>query len=551
MTVEHENLGGFTRPPLLATARRAVRLVLRGDLTSFVRRTSRFLQRSINRESPPSYSAWRDQHVVLSPRDRQVVETWTQGQSGDFCQVVDLQDLIGWTPRSHSPSLTLVVDNSVLHDGAVMAFTLAAEQEPDAVVFYADHEVIDNDGTPVSANLKPGWNSEMALGCDYAGPALAIRNGHLDTILEAGVPSSSHDLLLRTTEGLGANQIKHLPYVLSSTSRIRARADTHAVSRATGSEPEKISTDGRSGFCRIYWPLPDPPPTVSIVIPTKDRGRLLKRCAEGLLQRTSYSKIELIIVDHASKQRSARRFIDGLAQSGQATVVSFDEDFNFSRMVNLGVAASRGELVCLLNNDTEVLEAGWLTELTRQALRPSVGVAGGLLLFPDGTIQHAGIHPGLGGFMGHGHKYRAHKDPGYYGRLTVTHEVAAVTGACMALRRSVWDQVGGMDENLPVAFNDVDLCLRVRERGLSVVLNPHAVVRHHESISRGTDDDPSKSARLAAEHRRMTERWGDLLDIDPAYHPDLSRDASGFSLAQTPSTTPPWRQPIYDAATEA
>jgi GT2 family glycosyltransferase len=169
-------------------------------------------------------------------------------------------------------------------------------------------------------------------------------------------------------------------------------------------------------------------------------------------------------------------------------------------------------------------------------------VVGALLLFGDGTIQHAGVHPGVGGLMGHGHKHRPGNDPGYHGRLTVAHEVAAVTGACLGVTRALWDRLGGLDEeNLAVAYNDIDLCLNARAAGLRVVLAPHAVLHHHESVSRGYDDDPARRARLAGEVATMEERWGDALHADPAHSPNLSLDGDGFNPASEPRVASPWR----------
>jgi len=545
---------GPTRPPFRSTARRAARLLIQGDLAGVARRLRRYLLHALRGDSGPTLREWRNRHVALSKADRDRIATWRSGlglpAGREPCRTTtptrlpDPQELL-----DDPDGLTIVVDyQGTLHDGATMAFTLAAANHRDAVVFYGDHEVVADDG-PVDVALVPDWNLDLALGSCYPGPALALRNGHLASVLADGPPTSLHDLLLRATTSV-SDRVVHLPHVLSSTTDLWPPSDIGAVVRATGVARTSITTDRRSGACRVRWPLPDPPPTVSVVVPTRDQGRMLRRCVDGLLRHTSYPALELVVVDHSSSQRSARRLVDDLAESGRATVVAFDGPFNFSRMVNLGVAASRGDVVCLLNNDTEVVDPDWLSELASHAVRPTVGAVGGLLLFKDDSIQHAGIHPGLGGFMGHGHKYRRHGDPGYHGRLTVAHRVAAVTGACLALRREDWDAIGGMDEGLPVAFNDVDLCLRIRERGLHVVFTPHAVLRHHESASRGTDDDPARSARLAAEHRHMEERWGDLLKVDPAYHPDLSRDSSGFSLAGTPTTVPPWRtgqEPIKEA----
>jgi GT2 family glycosyltransferase len=223
-------------------------------------------------------------------------------------------------------------------------------------------------------------------------------------------------------------------------------------------------------------------------------------------------------------------------------VVPFSGPFNFAAMCNRAAEAASGDVLVLLNNDTEVVAPGWLEEFVGQLGRPEVGVVGALLLFTDGTIQHAGVHPGVGGLMGHGHKHRPGDDGGYHGRLTVAHEVAAVTGACLGVTRALWDRLGGLDEeNLAVAYNDIDLCLRAREAGLRVVLAPHAVLHHHESVSRGYDDDPARRSRLGREVAVMEERWGSALTVDPAHSPNLALDGDGFTPAAVPRATPPWR----------
>jgi len=249
-----------------------------------------------------------------------------------------------------------------------------------------------------------------------------------------------------------------------------------------------------------------------------------------------------VVVDHESTDQRARDVIDALADDLNAVVVPFSGPFNFAAMCNRGAEAASGDVLVLLNNDTEVVAPDWLDEFVGQLGRPEVGVVGALLLFTDGTIQHAGVHPGVGGLMGHGHKHRPGDDPGYQGRLTVAHEVAAVTGACLGTTRALWDRLGGLDEErLAVAYNDIDLCLKARAAGLRVVLAPHAVLHHHESVSRGYDDDPIRRARLAAEVATMEERWGDTLHADPAHSPNLALGDDGFSTAAEPRIVPPWR----------
>ena len=230
-----------------------------------------------------------------------------------------------------------------------------------------------------------------------------------------------------------------------------------------------------------------------------------------------------------------------LNQEPKVSVLRFPGEFNYSAINNAGAEVAQGSIICLLNDDTEVITDGWLGEMVGQLLQPEIGVVGAKLLYPDQTIQHAGVITGIGGFAGHGHKHASHSDHGYFARLTVAHEVGAVTGACLLTTRKLWDQVGGLDqENFKIAFNDVDYCLRVRQSGYKVVWTPHAELLHHESKSRGLDLSPEKKERLNKEGQALQIKWGDQLLHDPAYSPNLSLDTERFKLADKPRFAPPW-----------
>jgi len=204
--------------------------------------------------------------------------------------------------------------------------------------------------------------------------------------------------------------------------------------------------------------------------------------------------------------------------------------FNFSTINNLGASRANGDVLLFLNNDVQVLERGWLGAMLEQAQRGEVGAVGAKLLYPDGRIQHAGVVVGLGGVAGHAHRFARADDPGYLGRLRHVHEVSAVTAACLVIRRAVFDAVGGLDEELTVAFNDVDFCLRVREAGYRNLWTPFAELVHHESASRGSDITPTKAKRFAQEYAAMQRRWGAALLSDPYYSPHLTYDREEFSL---------------------
>jgi GT2 family glycosyltransferase len=409
-----------------------------------------------------------------------------------------------------------------LHEACLFALAHAISSSPDAAAAYTDNDHVDARGRLSLPHAKPDWNPDLLMGQNYPGGLVAYRQD----VVTGGDAESAHERALRATEGLTAAQVVHVPHVLYS-----ARVGPGGLGWTEGTH--------------VTWPLPEPAPKVSVLIPTRDQGRLLEKCVGSLIgdsATTDYPNIELVLVDHESTEPRARAVIDALAADPAHKVITFSGVFNFAAMVNRATEVATGEMFVLLNNDTQAISPNWLTEVVGQLARPEVGVVGALLLFTDGTIQHAGVHPGVGGLMGHGHKHRSGDDPGYFGRLTVAHEVAAVTGACLGITRADWDRLGGLDEeHLAVAYNDIDLCLRAREAGLRTVFTPHAVLHHHESVSRGFDDDPARNERLAGEVAVMRERWGDLLNVDPAYSPNLTLTGRDFTLAEHPRVEPPWR----------
>jgi GT2 family glycosyltransferase len=212
-------------------------------------------------------------------------------------------------------------------------------------------------------------------------------------------------------------------------------------------------------------------------------------------------------------------------------VIRDDSPFNYSRLNNAAVGHAEGQILCLLNDDVEVLTPGWLEEMVSFAARPDVGAVGARLWYPDGTLQHGGVIIGIGGVAGHAHPRLPKGDGGYFSRGVLQQELSAVTGACLVLRRSVFEEVGGLDEGIAVAFNDVDLCLRIRAAGYRIIWTPFAELIHHESASRGQEDNPEKIARFNREVRFMLERWGATLDDDPHYNPNLAKTSGCFALA--------------------
>ena len=410
----------------------------------------------------------------------------------------------------------------LLGEAALFAVADVATSHSDTAVVYTDHDHVGPDGRLVDPHMKSDWNPDLLAGMNYFGILTVYRRDLWDIYAADSV--DAHDLALKVVTGLEASQVVHIPHVLAT---LQVSGDgTHLV-------PTTV---------RVTHPLPDPPPRVSVLIPTRDRGRMLERCLSTVRGNTDYPDVEIVVVDHESTETRARKVLDGLTGEVNTRVIKFGGPFNFAAMINRAAEVATGEVLVLLNNDTEVIDNGWLTDLVAHVSRPEVGVVGALLVFGDGTIQHAGVHPGVGGLMGHGHKHRPGNDPGYFARLLVAHEVAAVTGACLAIEAATWRQLGGLDEeSLAVAYNDIDLCLKARQAGLRVIFTPHARLVHHESVSRGVDDDPTRRDRLEREAAIMRGRWGAALDVDPAYNPNLSLDGEAFTPAVEPRVALQWQ----------
>jgi GT2 family glycosyltransferase len=279
---------------------------------------------------------------------------------------------------------------------------------------------------------------------------------------------------------------------------------------------------------------------VSIVIPTRDQVSSLQKCLDGIFNNTDYQTYEVIVLDNESYDAETLEFLATLKKHHRVRVERIEGGFNYSRLNNRGVELSRGSLVALLNNDVEVINDDWLSEMVSRMTRPEVAMVGARLWYPNGTIQHGGVILGAGGIAGHAHVGLRRDEPGYFARANLAQDVSAVTAACALVRREVYLQLGGFDENLAVTFNDVDFCLRLREAGYRIVWTPHADLIHRESASRGSDDSAPKQVRFLAEVDYMKAKWGHMLERDLFYNPNLSLGEL-FRLSFPPRTIKPWR----------
>ena len=406
---------------------------------------------------------------------------------------------------------------------AILAAGLASADAPDLV--YADEESV------LHPRLKPDWSPDLALATGYLG-APSLMSRALVERLGAGPVGGPDGLDLELTALSAARSVRHVARVLcqrpdrhEGPERRRGALDRHL--RATGSPARPRIVDG---VLDLHWPLPEQPPLVSVIIPSRDRLDLIGRVSDGVLRGTDYAPLELIIVDNGSTDRAVLDLYDALGADARVRVVPYPSPFNFSEMINAGARAARGSVLLMLNNDIAIMHRDWLGALVAQACRPEIGAVGAKLLYADGTLQHAGVVVGLGGRAGHILRRRPGDTPGHLDRMRVAHEVSAVPAACLAVARCKFDAVGGLDaERFPVDFNDVDVCLRLTEAGWKTIWTPNAVLSHLESTSRGPAVG-EKRARFELEAARFSERWRDVIRHDPYYHPALSLTTFGEDL---------------------
>jgi GT2 family glycosyltransferase len=475
--------------------------------------------------------AWRTVNGHISEASNTALELAT----GDFIGLLDHDDEL----RPHA----------LLE----MAETISAQ--PDLQLLYSDEDKIDEEGLRFNPYFKPDWNPDLLLSQNYVCHFTVIRTALVRCaggFRKGFEGSQDHDLILRCSEHLTPKQIGHVPKVLYHWRAIRGStalqrdAKDYAAAAGLRAVTEHLRRRGidaiaeplAHGHYRVRWPLPDPPPRVSVIIPTRDRVELLRTCVESLLGRTLYPDYELVVVDYRSSDPAALAYLDELRQRERVLVASYDAPFNYSAINNFAVSVSSGELLCLLNNDIEVISEDWLAEMGAQASRTDVGAVGAMLYYPNDSIQHAGVILGVGGIANHAYAGQHRGHPGHGARALVAQNLSAVTGACLVVRRSLYEQLGGLDETLEVAFNDIDFCLRLQEAGYRNVWTPFAELYHHESASRGSDVEPEKAQRFLGEIRHMKQRWGSKLQRDPAYNPNLSLEDLNSSLAFPPRDMP-------------
>jgi len=440
----------------------------------------------------------------------------------------------------------LLDQDDLLHPSALLCVAHYLGKYPNANILYSDEDKIDKKGHRHTPHFKPGWNPDLLYSHNYVSHLGVYRKSILDLIggFKEGVEGSQdYDLLLRCVEQSKGDQIIHIPYVLYHWRAIKGstalsesekgysqRAGLKVLESHLGNKGCKVELGMLPNTYKIIWPLPESLPLVSIIIPTKNASQLVRQCIESIQSKTNYANYEILLVDNASDEQESISYFKRLAEYGVVRLLKYDKPFNYSAINNYAVTQATGSVIVLMNNDIEIISANWLTDMVAQTARSSIGCVGAKLYYPNGTLQHAGVIGGLGGVAGHSHKHFAGDHSGYFKRLKVTQNLIAVTAACLAVRKSVFNQVGGLNEtDLTVAFNDVDFCLKVWKAGYRNLWSPYIEMIHHESVSRGAEDTPEKQARFKLEIEYMKNNWGSELMHDPYYSPWLTLNREDFT----------------------
>lgn len=442
-------------------------------------------------------------------------------------------------------------DRLVRH--ALAEFALAARSSPAPVIIYADEDAQIPGGRRRAPWLKTAFDPDLLLQQPALGRAVAYDAAFLAR--HGLLALRGHALMLAATRAAlaeaGPAAIRHIPAILLHRCASRELAwreglDRAAVEAALLADRRGVSLlPPRPGARpRLRWPLPEALPRVTVIIPTRDGTALMEACVGGLLRGTDYPALDILVCDNGSTDPALlARFREWSHHPG-FSVLPCPGPFNYSAINNRAAQEAKGEILLLLNNDVEVLHRGWLREMVSHAVRPEIGAVGARLLFPSRRLQHSGTVLGLAGIAGHDMLQASRKSPGPHDLLRMVRRVSAVTAACLAVRREAFLAVGGFDETgLRVAYNDVDLCLKLRASGLHNLVTPHAELLHKESATRGDDMSPAHRERWLTERQIMRERWGEALLNDPYYSPLLSLNPPIRILAAAPRRLAPWRAP--------
>ncbi len=516
----------------------------------------RYLEEAIGSVLAQSYTHWELCIADDASSDPEIHNTLQTIEQKDPRIKVTYRDHNGHISEASNSALALATGEYVAfldHDDMLSPHALyemakKLNANPALKFLYSDEDKIDEAGNRYAPHFKSGWNYEMFLSHNYICHFTMIQR---ELIAKVGgfrkgyEGSQDYDLFLRVIKHLDSDEIDRVDKILYHWRAIKgstALADSEkSYAHEAGKkalqeyiESQGIQANVQDGLLpntyKVTYTLTEKP-LVSLLIPTRDGYEMLHKCIESILEKTTYPNYEIIILDNETTCPKTLQYFEKISQYPQVTILEYHYPFNYAAINNFGVRHTKGEIIGLINNDIEIISTGWLEEMVSYAVQKGVGAVGAKLYYDNETIQHAGVVLGIGGVAGHSHKHFQKDANGYFSRLKIVQNYAAVTGACLLVRKSLYEEVGGLDEvHLKVAFNDVDFCLKLLEKGYRNVWTPYAQAYHHESVSRGAEDTPEKVKRFNAEVSYMKQRWSDMLEADLMYNSNLTKKHENFGL---------------------
>jgi glycosyltransferase involved in cell wall biosynthesis len=452
----------------------------------------------------------------------------------------------------------LLDHDDVLREHALYMVACEINRFPDAEIIYSDEDLIDEFGVRYDPYFKPDWNPDLLYGHNlitHFGVYRREKVRKLGGFREGYEGAQDWDLAMRMTEQIPASTIRHIPFILyhwravigstalSTEYKDYAKDAQLSTLRThfTRIERPVDITQTHDGFWKVKYRIQDPKPLASIIIPVRNKVQLLQKCLASIQEKTKYPYYEILIVDNQSDQPEVLNFFDQIAQNEQITIIKYPHPFNYSAINNFAADQARGAVLIFLNNDIEVISPDWLDEMISHALRPEIGAVGAMLYYPNDTIQHAGVILGMKGIAGHIYYSSPRGTIGQRGRVRLVQNFSAVTAACMAIEKTKFFEINGFNQQqLAVAYNDIDLCLRLIKAGYRNLWTPHAELYHHESATRSYEDSPEKINRVKSEADYLVNQWPEMIANDPTYNLNLTLTIPDFSLAFPPRVEKPW-----------
>lgn len=435
--------------------------------------------------------------------------------------------------------ISLVDDDDLLTPNALYEVVKVLNQDKRIDFIYSDEDKLDTKGKYCDPNFKPDWSPDTLLSLNYICHLATIRKSLVEKVggFTIGLEGAQdHDLFLKVTEL--TDKVYHIPSILYHWRMVEGSTSMTISNKSYATDKGKmaienalkrrkidadVEKDEKSTYYIVHYKLKKEP-LVSIIIPTRDYADITRTCIESIYEKTTYKNFEIILANNNSEKEETFKLFDELKEKHKNfRVVDINIEFNYSKINNIAVKESKGEYVVLLNNDTEILSPNWLTEMIGYASQKHIGIVGPKLLYPDMTIQHAGVVLGLGGVASHAYVGKSKEEMGMYGRLRVPYNYAANTAACIALKKSIYEEVNGLEEQLKVAYNDVDFNIKVLKKGYYNVFIPQVELIHYESKSRGLDTTSDKYKRFLQESNYMYEKWDKMIKDDPFYNPNFSK----------------------------